>query len=61
MSKIQAGWGGEDWKVVLGRAFRKPSRGEGLSEEVKSEQRDMATSGPRGALSGWQEQQMHGP
>lgn len=59
MSKIQAGWDGEDWEVTLGRELGKPSEEEAPSEEVSFEQRDMGTSGPGGALSRWQEQQMH--
>lgn len=45
----------------LGRALGEPSGEEGLSEEVRFEQRDMGTSGPGGALSSWQEQWVHRP
>lgn len=53
------GWGGLG--SYLARAFGEPSEEEGLSEEVRFEQRNMGTSGPGGALSSWQEQWVPGP
>lgn len=34
-----------DWKDILSETFRKPSKKEGLSEEVRFEQRDTSSGG----------------